>query len=206
MTNQPRVHVSAQSDLELVQAAADGDKRAATLLADRLYERVRALVFYVTGGDRDAEDMTQLAMIEILRSCRNFRGESAVEKWADRIAVRTAMRHVKSRSWRERFFANEDDQDRPDEARQDEILARRQMRQRLARILGKLKERHRTAVVLHLVAGYSVQEVAEMVGAPVNTVRERLRVGRKKLRRLALADPVLAEYIRSGQEARQWRT
>ncbi len=201
MTRQPESSVSASEDLALVQAAARGDSRAATQLADRLYERVRALVFYVSGGDREAEDMTQNAMIEILKSCHTFRGESPVEKWADRIAVRTARRHIRTRSWRERFFAG-DLPDIPAGPEQHASFSQRQLRVRLAKLLGRLKERQRTALVLHLVAGYSVQEVAEMVGAPVNTVRERLRVGRKRLRKLALSDPVLSEYLSSEQEAR----
>jgi DNA-directed RNA polymerase specialized sigma24 family protein len=50
-------------------------------------------------------------------------------------------------------------------------------------------------VVLHHVQGYGIVEVAEMTGAPVNTVRDRLRVGRRQLRKRILGDPALRGWL-----------
>jgi DNA-directed RNA polymerase specialized sigma24 family protein len=56
--------------------------------------------------------------------------------------------------------------------------------------LARLSPDHRAVVALHLHAGYSVAETAELVGAPLETVRSRLRVAKERLRRdLAEAAP-----------------
>jgi RNA polymerase sigma-70 factor (ECF subfamily) len=69
----------------------------------------------------------------------------------------------------------------------------RQLHRRLAAVCQRLKPKQRLAVVLRWMQGYSVQEISEITGARVNTVRGRLRNGKKELRRLILQDPVLKE-------------
>ena len=197
MENEQPVEHAAESspqDRELAAAAAGGDRRASRLLAERLMPRVRTLVRYLVADDRDADDLVQLALIEILRSLRNFRGESRLEAWADRIAVRTAMRELKRRRWREGIVALDDPRPPEVASTQDSDLERRQLRRHLGELLGRLPPEQRVVVVLRLVHGYPPAEIAEVVGAPLNTVRDRLRVGRRKLRRLLVRDPILREW------------
>lgn len=185
---------NSRQDREVALAAAAGDRRACRILVERLMPRVRTLVRYLVADDRDADDLVQLALIEVLHSVRGFRGESRIETWADRITVRTAMRELKRRRWREGIVALDDPEPPAVPGTQDSDLARLQLRRHLGRLLYRLPPEQRVVVVLRLVHGYAPAEIAEITGATVNTVRDRLQVGRKKLRRLLVQDPVLGEW------------
>ncbi len=182
-------------DVELARLASGGDRRALQEVALRLYDRVRTTVFYMVGGHRDAEDMVQVAMVEILRSLGAYEGRSKIERWADRITTRTVMRRIKNRRWKDQVVQIQDDPggDRP--ADHEEKYARRAVRRRLAVLLGQVPETHREVLTLHWVLGYRVAEIAESLGVPANTVRDRLRRAKKKFQRLATADPVLMDWI-----------
>jgi RNA polymerase sigma-70 factor (ECF subfamily) len=202
-------------DLALAQAAARGEGKARRRLADRLLDRVRATIGYLTGGDQELDDMVQLAMVEIIRSAHTFRGEGPLVAWADRIAVRTAMRMLRKRSGQEKVAAGPDicavadarlaDQGKNAETLncpvfptaaecQEQRMMRMQLRKRLALHLQKLGEAQRTAVVLRWVYGYKLKEIAALTDTPVNTVRDRLQTGRKKLLKIVARDPVLQDW------------
>lgn len=193
---------SPDRDLALTRAAGQGDVRARQQLADRLFDRVRATVSYLAGGDPDKDDLVQLSLIEILRSAGNFRAEGHLEGWSDRITVRTSLRALKTRRRRDEILHAADDAEAalerlPNDASSTtapelEVEAqRRQLHRGLALLLGRLDPQRRAAVILRWVHGYSVEEVAELTDARVNTVRGRLRRGKRQLRKLILTDPTL---------------
>jgi hypothetical protein len=62
-------------DLALARAAAGKDAQALSALLDRVFDRVRRTTSYLAQGRADAEDLLQLALIEIARSVSGFRGE-----------------------------------------------------------------------------------------------------------------------------------
>ncbi|MCP4602739.1 MAG: sigma-70 family RNA polymerase sigma factor [Proteobacteria bacterium] len=186
---------SIEADLALTRASAQGDDVARRKLVDRLLNRVRASAFCLAGGHPDAEDYAQLAFIEILGSAKSFRGESSLLTWAERITVRTTLRHIKQRRWRGQVVTLDSTREGIEHMTGEDSLARDRVSRRVTAILGTLKPKHRIALSLRLSFGYSVAEIAEMTGVPFNTVRERLRTGRKKLHRRFGKDPLLAEWI-----------
>ena len=88
----PAVMMVDMDDLALTRAAAQGNDAARRILARRLLERTRATIRYLVGDGPDAPDLVQSCMLEILRSTHTYRGEAKLETWADRVAVRTALR------------------------------------------------------------------------------------------------------------------
>jgi len=178
-------------DLSLAKAVEAGSRAAQRDLVARLLDRVRTTVRYISADDRDQDDWVQLALMEILRSAGAFKAESSLETWADRITIRTTMRHLKRRRWREQVVMLDPEVRPKDDNEPLDEAGVIQMRRRLARCLGALSPDRRTTVLLRLVHGYSLEEIAEMTDTPVNTVRDRLQVGRKKLRDKIVRDPVL---------------
>ena len=183
------------SELELVQAAASKDKKARNDLVELLMDRVLRLSTCLAGNAWESEDLAQTALIEIIRSAKNFRGDSSLARWADRITVFTALKKIERHKRRERLFAlrpeMQDNQQLPDE-KADSLRVQR----RFAMIAGTLSPTRRVVVVLHHVHGYSIAEIAEMTNSPANTVHDRLKVGRKQLRKKILADPLLREWVK----------
>jgi len=183
------------ADLVAARRAAGGDRAAKRQLAGRLLERVRATTRYLSANDRDRDDWVQLSLLEILASLGSFRGNSSLEKWADRITVRTVMRLLKQRRRREQKVSLI-----PEPLPEmlttagpsfEELL----IRERVAEHLSALEPDNRAVVVLKLVHGYKVDEIAELVGAPRDTVKGRLKRGRRRLKEQFANDSVLAHLL-----------
>jgi RNA polymerase sigma-70 factor (ECF subfamily) len=183
------------SDRDLTTAVASGDLAARRRLVERLLDRTRRTIGYVVGADREADDMAQIALIQILRSAGTFRGDCSLEFWADRIAIRTAMRELRRRKRREQVEAGTPALQPDREPGADAEADLNRLRTHLALMLGKLTPERRTAIVLHHVQGYTIAEIAELTGSKINTVRDRLRVGRSQLRKRMLADPKLRSWL-----------
>jgi len=179
-------------DVQLAKRAADGDHKARTQVAERLFSRICTTVRYLVGWDRDADDLVQTALMDILKSLGNYRGEGRLEAWADRITVRTAKRGMVRRRRKEevvRLF------DALPFAESPTQPIRGKLREHLALLLQKLPARKRRVVVLRWLYQYSIEEIATITDTPVNTVRDRLRTGRKQLRKWILKDPVLRDFL-----------
>lgn len=187
-------------DLALARAAAAGDRRAQSAIAERMYDRVRAAVRYLGGGHRDEDDFVQLALAEILASCWSYKGESALETWANRIAVRKTMKLLKQRKSRDLAVQLD-----PDAAPRGPIPRegedhRFMMRRKLAEIFGALPLKYRAVLVPRLVLGYGTDEIVSMTGTPRGTVRQRLRRGRKMLMKAVAVEPVFADWMRARRD------
>jgi len=142
-----------------------------------------------------------------MSSLGTYRAESSLESWATKIAVRTTIRELKKKHWR-MSLVGFDHEGVLESASGlsletgEEALARDRVRLKVLKLLGKMKSKYRIALVLRLMLGHSVGEIAELTDTTFNTVRERLRVGRKQLHRLIERDPVLEEWLRCGGQYR----
>lgn len=170
------------SDARLAQEAAT-DPVARDALARRLGPRVRRLSASLLRSAHDAEDAAQHALLEIVRSAPTFRGESTLEAWADRIAVRTAIRLARARrlaSVRSEGSVDPDELPGPAPAGNvGETLPRS-----IVAYLDELPEARRTVLVLRHAMGYSIQEIAEYTGVSPNTVKDRLLAARDQVRKM----------------------
>ena len=182
-------------DLQLAQAAGQGDAAASRRLAERLYERVSTTVTYLAGGDPDTQDYAQISMIEILRSAGSFKGLSSLESWADRIAVRVAMRQIKKSRWRAGQVALSQKPDTVSHITAEQELSWRRAGRRIASLSHVLPPEQRLVLTLRMVLDHSIEDIAHITEWKVNTVRDRLAKARRKLRQMILADHALKELI-----------
>jgi len=165
---------------DLVVAAVHGDRRAAERLLTDLVPRVRNLVRYLVRGDDDTDDISQEALVAILRGLGSYRAEGTLQSWADRIVVRATFAFIrKRRSEPASGRATLRDVDGMAlTVLPDEYLTRR----RAVAVLDELPQEQRHALVLHHVLEMSVPEIAVQLSVPAETVRSRLRLGRSRLR------------------------
>lgn len=164
---------------------AAGDPRARSMLAMRLCARVRRVLRGLLGDARDADDAAQDALVEILGAAIGFRGESSIERWADRIAVRTGLR-FRRRERRAPIDAAVDPDDTaaaPTELEVGESLPRP-----LVAYLDRLPTKERQVLFLKHALGYSLPEVAEIVGAARSTTKYRLASALARVRKLVRRD------------------
>jgi RNA polymerase sigma-70 factor (ECF subfamily) len=185
---------SEMSDLQLAESATAGEERAARTIVERLMPRVRTTVHYLTPRDRDADDLVQLSLIEILRSVAGFRGECSLEVWSHRIVVRTTMRYLKERRARSDYASPVAEVCAVDSSTPEEHTERFQLRRHLKSLLERLPLEQRMALVFRYVHSCTPTEIAVITDVPLNTVRERLRIGRKRLRRYLMREPSLLAW------------
>jgi RNA polymerase sigma-70 factor (ECF subfamily) len=185
-------------DLDLARRVARGDRDAARELADRLFERVRVSCRYLAGAHTDWEDLVQNVMIEILKSTASYGGEAPLEAWAQTIMMRTLWRMVRRR---ERYglllsdFRGVESERAVGDAAQERGADRARVRNRIALCLDRIHHAQRACLVMKFVYGYSVKEIAELTETPENTVKDRIKKGREKLRRLMAADRVIHDFM-----------
>lgn len=164
-----------------IRQAANGDRVAAQALLEEILPRVRNLVRYITRGDSEVDDITQIALLAILRGLGGFRGHGKWTGWVDRITAREAIAYQKKRR-RDQKRIQEIQLDvewfHPPQSMADRHLKRRD----LVRRLDLLPETQRQALVYRHVLGMSVAEVAEEMDVAFDTAKSRLRLGIKKLR------------------------
>jgi RNA polymerase sigma-70 factor (ECF subfamily) len=174
-------------DLRLMSLVASGDRRAQRLLVHRLEARVRRIANRLLGSGPDADDASQLALIEILRSAHTFREEASIERWSGRITARTALRHIREKRRGLAMIVPlsdiEDVGSIPPPDSVDEETPRK-----LQEYLDKLSDPRREALVLKHALGHTTEEIAELTGVPVGTVKDRLIAGRKQLRKMIQRD------------------
>lgn len=165
--------------LELVSRAGAGDPAAQERLVALLLRRVRSIAVAILGHAQDAEDASQVVLLEILRSAPTYAGDSLFA-WADRIAVRTAVRHARQR----RVRAAQVDLGADPEALAagSGASAAHALPRPIVDYLAELPEARRTALVLRHVLEYSIDEIAELTDTSPNTVKDRLLQARRQVR------------------------
>jgi len=186
-----------------VRAAAAGDEAAATTLLVSVGPALLRVVRSVLGVNHpEVQDVCQEAALAVLLGLSRFRGECTTLHFVCRIAVLTAMNaRRRSRFAYQNAPTVDEDEELPDTASCPADLADAARRRALLRqLLDQLPMAQAEAVALHVVLGYTVDEAASVLGAPVNTVRSRLRRGLSALRQQINADNGLLEVVRGCHE------
>ena len=186
--------------IELARSAST-DRGAAERIVQMLLPRTRYAVRMLVGMHAGAEDLVQISIVEILTSLSKYRGEASLKTWADAVTYRVVMRHMKRTRRQERRFQLVAEVEEPAPGDGNEEGGREGIRKTLAVHLERLTEEKRVTLLLRLVLGHSVTEVADLTGVGVNTARGRLRAGLRELREsIAGDDGLLAELGRVSHE------
>lgn len=183
--------------IELARVAATGDAAATSrllkLVAPRVVRVVRAIL---GGGHADVDDVAQQALIGFVQALPAFRGDCDPSRYATTIAVRTA---IASRRKQRVDMGRRDDTEtdmlaEPSPGPSEELAA--QQRKALMRdLLAKLAPEQAEALAMRVVLGWSLEEIAAESGAPLNTVRSRLRLAKEGLRKAIEQNPRIAAEL-----------
>jgi RNA polymerase sigma-70 factor (ECF subfamily) len=147
------------------------------------YPRLVRLAGLICREPRDAADAVQNGLEQAWRRRASLRDRAALRSWLDRTVVREAIRLQRPRRLPAlRLFHGPHDISPVIEVA--DPRARHEADAELRLAFGSLGADQRVALVLHLYAGYTVEETAALVGVPVETMRARLRRGRERLRTL----------------------
>lgn len=166
-------------------AATDAELFEADLVAfvRQHYPRLIRLAGLICRDVIDSEDAVQAGLERAWRSRASLREAEKLAPWLDRIVVREAIRLGRDkRSVLGRLLSDPEAIEIGDSGRDDEIGSSVATRAALRHAFEALPAAQRAVVALHLYQGYSLAETAELIGAPLETVRSRLRLARERLR------------------------
>ena len=167
------------SDFDLVCGIKDGDEAALELLIRRWYPRVFRYVWKVVGHEQDAYDLTQDILLAVMQHLPAYYPWKPFDRWLFTIAHNKCMEFF--RLQRNRRAADCLEETLPDPALP--LEERTVISVTVRQALEKLPPVQREAVTLYYFHRCTAQEVARLTGAPLPTVKSRLRAAKKSLER-----------------------
>jgi RNA polymerase sigma-70 factor, ECF subfamily len=187
----------------LVAELRAGSEEAFAWLITRYHQPIYSLLARTVRDPSDAADLTQDVFVKIFRGIGSFHGESSLRTWIYRIALHEGLNQ---RRWWRRHKQQEVtietetlDCESGEPARLKEMLVdpgespyelaiHTETRERVEAALRQVPEPFRMTLILRDIEGFVYEEVAEMLGLNLGTVKSRLVRGRACLRQLLLAD------------------
>lgn len=176
-------------DQNLINRCRAGETAAFGILVDRYQNRLLRTLVPLVGSVHDALDAAQDAFVLAYQKLDSFRGDSAFYSWLFRIAYNASMtarrkrRHFPKHSLDQR---QDDSGFEPVDGRAPEGPAESMMseerRQTVRTALAELNEEFRDPLVLRELEGLSYEEIADILGCPLGTIRSRIHRGRMELK------------------------
>ena len=177
------------TDEELVTRSQGGDVDSFNQLILRWERPIYALAYRVLGREEDARDVSQEAFLRAYRALPGFKGEAKFSSWLYRIALnlcRDWMRKQR-RAPVQQMPEGMDPVEMAGEAGPvesvEDLVARKELSQIVGEAMTLLPDEQRTAIILKEYHGMTFQEIAELQGVPLSTVKTRLYQGLTVLRR-----------------------
>ena len=200
---------STDSDMMLVERTVAGDQRAYGLLVAKYERRIQRLIGRMVRDVDLVEDIAQETFIRAYRALHQFRGDAQFYTWLYRIAVNTAKKSLMDLKRNPvitesalRSGADEDEtsvmeNELTSEETPETVLAAKEIAAAVNVAMEALPEDLRQAVTLREIEGLSYEDIAEVMGCPIGTVRSRIFRAREAIS--AKVKPLLSK-----QTGKRW--
>lgn len=176
-------------DKDILLDLVNGDTEAFSILVDRYKNRLLNFVYRFVRDYDVAEDIVQETFLRVFRKRRDYKAIANFSTWIFTIAGNLAKSELRRRKrWRflsidatdeeERTFDIQDPGMRP-----DRVTAVRMLNESVQESIDRLQIKYREALILRDVEGMSYQQIAEIIGVPVGTVKSRVNRARLKLQK-----------------------
>jgi RNA polymerase sigma-70 factor, ECF subfamily len=174
----PAKECCGESDGELLIAVAAGNRRALEKLYFSYQRSLSRFLSRFTQCRENIEEIINDTFMVVWRSADDFRWESKVSSWIFGIAHRTALKSIRRQKYRSAARSSDE---WPVQTVDPEQEA--EIRDWVRNGLNRLPDEQRLTLELAYHMGYSLLEIATMTNAPVGTVKARMFLARRKLRR-----------------------
>jgi RNA polymerase sigma-70 factor (ECF subfamily) len=169
------------SDDVLIRAAREGEDWALRALFDRYAEFVNGLAFRLLGDDSERDDLVQDSFLAAFRSLPRLRDPQAFVAWLSAIVTRTAHKRLRTRRLRRRLglLPTSESTSVIDAIASDANSETRAQLAEIYAVLERLPAQARIALVLRRVEGMNIEEIAQLMGISIATVKRRLQRAEK---------------------------
>lgn len=183
-----REQLLALDDSEVVAAFLDGEERAFQILVERYQTRLLNFVYRTIGDRERGEDLVQEVFIRVYRHLHRFDRSKKFSTWIYTIASNLSKNELRNRSRSplvlfQRLTGNWEEDHRPIQfedysMRPDDLYRKRYLRRLVENTVEELPEHHRLVFRLRELEGKSYEEIAEITGVNLGTVKSRLHRAR----------------------------
>ena len=180
--------LTAVSDRELVATAVNGVEGSFEELVRRYQRPISAYVYRMVGNYESALDLTQEIFIKVYSSLRRYRDEFKFSTWIYKIAHNSAVDHLRRNSTREQSLVvgHEGDQfELPVESTRltpEQESERKERRGEIESVVRTLPSNYRELIILRHSQDLSYEEIVDVTGLPLGTVKNRLFRAREMMR------------------------
>jgi RNA polymerase sigma-70 factor, ECF subfamily len=177
------------SDEELVARSIGGDADSFNQLILRWERPIFALAYRVIGREEDARDVCQETFLRAFRGIAAFKGQAKFSSWLYRIALNLCRDWIRRERRTPVVQAPEGIEifdlaaERGPAESVEDLVSRQDMSRMVADAMQTLSDEQRTAIILKEYQGLTFQEIADLQGCPLSTVKTRLYQGLTLLRR-----------------------
>jgi RNA polymerase sigma-70 factor (ECF subfamily) len=169
-----------QDDQKLVEKTLSGDREAFEHIVNRHLKGVYNFVYRTTGGQEESSDITQEVFVKIWKNLKHYKPTYNFKTWAFTIAHNTTIDWFRKRKnipfstldTEGSFF---EDTISGDDILPDELFAREESKKILSQVLSHLSPEPRAIIILHDVEDMTFEEIAVVLGKPMNTVKSTYR-------------------------------
>lgn len=176
------------NDRELVEFAVAGREGSFEELVKRYQRPIAAYVYRMVGDYESALDLTQEIFIKVYNSLRRYRSEFKFSTWIYKIAHNSAVDHLRRSSTREQSLVSGTDGDQfelpleSDRLTPEEESERKERRIEIEAVVKTLPTNYRELVILRHSQDLTYEEIVEVTGLPLGTVKNRLFRAREMMR------------------------
>jgi RNA polymerase sigma-70 factor (ECF subfamily) len=177
------------TDEDLVARSRGGDLESFNQLILRWERPIYALAYRVIGREEDARDVVQETFLRAFRALPGFKGQAKFSSWLYRIALNLCRDWIRRRR-RSPLVELPEGVDPVELATErgpvetvEDLASRKELSEAVAQAMSLLPEEQRTAIILKEYHGMTFQEIADLQGCPLSTVKTRLYQGLSVLRR-----------------------
>jgi RNA polymerase sigma-70 factor (ECF subfamily) len=182
------------ADEDLVRQCREGSQAAFTEIVRRYKDRVHWLIRRMVGGPDD-EDLTQEVFIRAYQAMADLRTGATLRTWLFRIAHNLCATELKKRVRRGTHLSIEDEGEErmhrllpESHGRLDEEFEKREFQVAVRALVERLPAQYREVLTLHYVNQVMYEEIADIMGIPLGTVKTHIHRAKLRLRDLMLAE------------------
>ncbi len=175
----------------LISRAKQGDMAAFEMLVEQHEKIVYNVTLRMMNHSEDAKDISQEVWVKAFRSIANFDERSAFSTWIYRIAVNTCIDEMRKRKGKQSFSLDQELEDEEgtwkyevadDGETPEESLLRKETKNEIILALETISEDYKTVFVLRDMQGLSYDEIAEITGLALGTVKSRISRARNYIK------------------------
>jgi len=175
-----------QSDSDIIEGILRGEEHGYAILLQRYRTRVYSLALRILRQPEEAEEAAQDAFIRAFRSLDRFEGRSRFSTWLYRITYNSAISHAARLRRQPPTEELEEEEHRSDALPSDLRIEQLELRDLVTDAIKVMRPEYAVVLTLFYLQEQGYEEIAEITGMPLGTVKNRLHRARAQLRRAVI--------------------